>query len=524
MSLIRRQFLGATDSSLLVNAIRPAEAVALSTKDERPNFLFMIADDMTFRTIHALNNPEVHTPNLDRLVAQGTVFTHCFHQGSWMPAVCAPSRTMLNSGLICFQARDAAQRLSSYQPNDVDDIQSKLLAVGDGPRSSQVERSLGDYIMWVQNFRAHGYNTLLTGKWHMDDVALQRSFSEIGPNGPGMYRSTGINGTAYLRPPKENSKDPWNPADRSLHGQWIDTSLIEPGKPKQIKHCSEYYADHVCDYLLTKAAKRKEPFFIYLGWNAPHDPRQAPQEFLDLYPEEKVDVPKNFLPEHPFNEGDHWVRDEQLAPWPRTPRAVQVHRREYYAILSHMDTQIGRIFAALEKSGKAKNTYVIMTADHGLCMGEHGLMGKQNIYEASMRIPLIVSGPGVPTGKRVDELVYQHCLYATTTELAGLPLPQHVEFPSLVALLKEKPKPVYDAVFGYYKNYCRSARNRTHKIVVYPGIKKTQIFDMTSDPYETNNLYGKPEGTKLHAPLLATLEQLQKQLGDNLDIDYPTGA
>jgi hypothetical protein len=119
MPLNRRQFLGATGSSLLANAIRPAEAVALSPPDERPNFLFMIADDMTFRTIRALNNPEVHTPNLDRLVAQGTAFTHCFHQGSWMPAVCAPSRTMLNSGLSCFHARDAAQRFSSYQPNRI---------------------------------------------------------------------------------------------------------------------------------------------------------------------------------------------------------------------------------------------------------------------------------------------------------------------------------------------------------------------------------------------------------------------
>jgi choline-sulfatase len=93
--------------------------------------------------------------------------------------------------------------------------------------------------------------------------------------------------------------------------------------------------------------------------------------------------------------------------------------------------QIGRIVAALEKSGKARNTSVIMTADHGLAVGEHGLLGKQNLYDCSVRIPLIVAGPGIPAGKRVDAMVYQHSMFATTCELSGVKTPAHVEFPSL---------------------------------------------------------------------------------------------
>src|SRR6185312_959068 len=102
---------------------------------------------------------------------------------------------------------------------------------------------------------------------------------------------------------------------------------------------------------------------------------------------ESIEIPPNFLPEHPFDLGDYYIRDEVLAPFPRTRAAVQLHRSEYYAIISHLDTQIGRILDALEKTGKSQNTYVILTADHGLAVGEHGLLGKQNMYDCSIRVP-----------------------------------------------------------------------------------------------------------------------------------------
>lgn len=239
-----------------------------------------------------------------------------------------------------------------------------------------------------------------------------------------------------------------------------------------------------------------------------------------MYPVDQVKVPENFLPEHPFDEGDHHVRDEQLAPFPRTEHAVQVHRREYYAIITHMDRQIGRIFDALEKTGMADNTYVIMTADHGLAVGEHGLLGKQNVYECSMRIPLIIAGPGIPAGRRVDELVYQHSMFASTCELAGVMKPKHVEFPSLAPLMTGKSDAaVHDAVFGYYKNYVRSIRTKTHKLVVYPEAKQIQLFDMEKDPFETKNLAGDPSMKAKKAELYALLKKHQQELGDKLELD-----
>ena len=157
---------------------------------------------------------------------------------------------------------------------------------------------------------------------------------------------------------------------------------------------------------------------------------------------------------------------------------MQLHRREYYSIISHLDQQLGRILDALQKSGKGQNTYVMLTADHGLAMGEHGLMGKQNMYDCSVRMPLLISGPGVAPGKRVDELVYQHSMYATTCDLAGVEIPKSVEFPSLAPLLRGQSSAGQDAVFSYYRDFQRMVRTRTHKLIVYPQIKREQVFDL----------------------------------------------
>jgi choline-sulfatase len=134
------------------------------------------------------------------------------------------------------------------------------------------------------------------------------------------------------------------------HGFW------ENARHDEIKHSAHIWADGASDYLL-KQAQSDTPFFMYVGFNSPHDPRQSPREFVDRYPQERIRIPPNYLPEFPFDQGDHYIgRDERLAPFPRTREAVQLHRAEYYALITYMDTQIGRILDALEKSGKAENT------------------------------------------------------------------------------------------------------------------------------------------------------------------------
>jgi arylsulfatase A-like enzyme len=165
---------------------------------------------------------------------------------------------------------------------------------------------------------------------------------------------------------------------------------------------------------------------MYIAFNAPHDPRQSPKEYVDRYPLDRISMPRSFVPEYPFNEAmasGRKLRDEKLAPFPRTEYSVKVNRQEYYAIITHMDDQIGRILDALEKSGQADNTYLFFSADHGLAVGRHGLMGKQNLFDHSVRVPLMLVGPGVPAGEKRDASVYLQDIMATSLELAGAERP-----------------------------------------------------------------------------------------------------
>ena len=469
----RRKFIGLLSTGISAGNAFPLEAMTkpqseLGQKSGRPNFIFMICDDLAFRTIHALNNSEVHTPNLDRFVASGCAFTHCFHQGSWSPAVCTPSRTMLNSGLSAFHAQEG-----------IDEVHS-----------------------WGQTLGNAGYDTYMCGKWHLEPTILQRSFKEMGPVGPGMFPSTPENGAAYYRPSSGNNWQPW---DETLKGHWLHTNLWLEQIPDRIKHADILYTDCFIDHLLNKAAKRDTPFFMYLGFNSPHDPRQSFKEHLALYPQEKIQVPPNFLPEHPFDQGDSKIRDEVLAPFPRTKEAVQLHRREYYALITLLDAQVGRILDALKQSGKADNTYVILTADHGLAVGEFGLMGKQNMYDCSVRMPLLISGPGIHPGRRVDELVYQHSMYATTCDLAQVSIPKAVEFPSLVSLLHGGNQALHDAVFCYYRDFQRMLRTKDYKVIVYPQINRTQLFDLKQDPWEMHDLSDDPAYASIKSDFNATV-------------------
>jgi choline-sulfatase len=471
VSMDRRHFL----KSVAVQAAAGERSKA--APPARPNFLFLIADDLTFRGIRAMGNSEIETPNLDRLMKRGCTFTHCFHQGSWSPAVCIASRTMLNTGLTAFRAQ------------------------------KQVEQTP----LWGETLGNSGYDTFLVGKWHLSKTTLARSFKKTGPVAPGMFES---GPQAYNRPSPGNT---WTPWDTSLKGQWLHTSEWEKAADDSIRHSAAMWADGAVEYLKKYAAQASNPFFLYVGFNSPHDPRQAPRDFVERYPKERIEVPPNYLPEHPFDQGDHRIRDEILAPFPRTREAVQLHRSEYYAHTTYMDAQIGRILDALEKTGKADHTYVIFTADHGLAVGQHGLMGKQNMYDHSVRMPLLISGPGIDAGKRVNAMVYQHSLFATTCELAGVTIPKSIEFPSLAGLLKGRDREPHDAVFCWYRGFQRSVRTREHKLIVYPDAKRTQLFDLNQDPWEISDVANEREYSTIREKLLVRLRRFQSELGDDLN-------
>jgi len=436
----------------------------------RPNLCLIFMDDMMHRL---LLDKEVETPNLDKLVARGTTFTHAHNQGAWSGAVCIPSRAMLITGLSLWHARERIEKTPL----------------------------LGEWL------GQHGYRTHFVGKWHNSEAALKRSYQTLGPHAGGFYPSTDEKGDAYFRPAPGNT---WRPDDTSRKGHWLEVN----GK---IVHSSEHWANGALEFLKPSpiiGGQGAEPFFLHVAFHAPHDPRQAPTEFLDKYPTEKVSVPPNFLPEHPFDNGDLKVRDEKLAPWPRTKEAVQLHRKEYYAILTHADHEIGRILEALPE-----NTIVVFSGDHGLAVGEHGLLGKQNCYDHSVRIPLVFAGPGIPKNKKNDALIYQNQIFATLCELVGIPAPPSLENPSLAPLVKGAKQDRDAAVFGAYLDVQRMVRTRTHKLIVYPKAKRVQLFDLEKDPWETKNLAA--ETPTLVKTLWGRLNTLQKQLDDPLELPYP---
>ncbi|MBG29197.1 MAG: sulfatase [Opitutae bacterium] len=477
---------------------------------KKPNILFIIADDQAPLSIGAVNNPEIKTPNLDRLAKQSVLFNNCFNQGSWSGAVCVASRTMLITGQSVFRAPKNKPYLDKW-------ANSRGAIAVEG--STEVK-------LWPEVFRDAGYDTFLTGKWHNNYHAALKGFSHAKAIAKGMYETFDPSGSkkpGYNRPTPTNNH--WTPWDPKFTGHWTPfvrdiaskNGVHEVSEEYTVKkHTSELFADHAIKFL-SEANKTDKPFFMYVAFNAPHDPRQAPKEFVEMYPPSKIKIPENYLPEHPFDNGAIKIRDEALAPFPRSKEVVQVHRSEYYAIITHMDREIGRILKALKKSGQAENTYVVFTADHGLAVGQHGLMGKQNPYDHSIKMPFMISGPGIRKGATVDEKIYMQSVYPTTCELAGLKVPETVDYSSIVPLVYgKKGARGEDLIFNCYIETQRLVRTDLFKLVHYPKIGRNQLFDLKNDPRETKDLIDDPKHAAVRKDLLSALQKKRKELGDGL--------
>lgn len=411
-----------------------------------PNILFLFTDDQRFSTLNALNNPEVRTPTMDGLVRRGTTFTRAGIMGGTVGAVCAPSRGMLMSGQTLFHVHhnmiDAKSPVEKRRPFD----------------------------LWPEVLRKRGYETFATGKWHNGEKLWSRCFSK----GENIF----FGGMSdHLQVPV---------ADFDASGEFPrNKRYIAKGFSSRI------FSDSAINFL--KNQKGDKPFAAYVAFTSPHDPRMAPKEFADLYSPDKVTLPENFLPEHPFDNGEMKVRDELLAAWPRTPQAMKEHIAAYYGMITEVDHHMGRVLKALEESGQAENTIVVFAADNGLAVGQHGLVGKQNVYEHSVRVPLVIGGPGLPKDKRSDAYAYLFDLFPTLCELTGTPTPATVEGSSLVPVIQGKKARVRDSMFHAYRTFQRAVKDERYKLIRYSvnGTKTTQLFDLKNDPLERKNLAGE---------------------------------
>jgi arylsulfatase A-like enzyme len=433
---------------------------------KRPNILMIVADDHRHDALGAMGDGSVISPCLDQLAAQGTAFTQAHHMGGKFPAVCVPTRGSLLTGCSTYRAMTDLQD-NIIQPNRV---------------------TLGEHL------GANGYYTQIVGKWHNDFKSLNRTFA----HGDSIFLR-GLASNQYKL--RVHHYDP-----TGVYGK--NTVFYAP------KFSTDYLSDRAVDFL--QNYQEDQPFFLYTAFTAPHDPRTPPQEAAKLYRPDGLALPANFAANHPFDNGELKIRDEDLAPHPRKPDRVRRELAGYYGMVSNLDAGIGRILAALEASGQAENTIVIYTGDHGLALGQHGLMGKQNLYEHSLRVPLLMRGPGVPANRRSDALIYSWDLFPTLCDLTGVPVPAGLDAQSLTPVLKGETQVHRAQIHALYRDFQRMVKNDRWKLIEYAvGTERhTQLFDLQNDRWEMHNRTDDPTAAAPLAALRSELRQWQTAVGD----------
>jgi len=418
----------------------------------KPNVLLIVTDDQRPDTIASLGNKVIETPNLDRLVKQGTTF----EQATCASPLCVPSRAEILSGCSGFR--------------------NGVLGMGG-------ERIDPKLTLLPTTMTAGGYHAWYSGKWMNDGKPKTRGYEETG----GLFSGGGGN---WKRDEVVRGRK-----GRPITGyrNWTfktDSGTVELEKGVGLTALTDkHIADGALQFLKRKTDK---PFFLHVNFTGPHDPLIYPPGYKDKYTSAKMKLPGNFMPRHPFDHGNFDSRDERLLPWPRTKADVLDELAVYYAVVDHIDRQVGRMLAQLRADERLANTVVVFTSDHGLAVGSHGLMGKQNMYAHSIRVPFIISGPDIPRGRRTDAFCYLRDLYPTTCELAGIAIPKTVRARSLKPILTGQAEAVHELAFGYFRDVQRMVRDDRWKLVWYPTIQKTQLFDLQNDHLERHNLAEAP--------------------------------
>lgn len=346
-------------------------------------------------------------------------------------------------------------------------------------------------------------NMLLSGRTYFRWTGRYASAKK--PNFPQVMKDAGY--FTYHHGKKGNTAT-------NIHRQFDQSQYLDDKQARLLGQPGKEIIDNAVQFLKTE---RDQPFFMYLAFSCPHDPRVADQEYLDLYDRQQIPLPKNYLPLHPFNNGEQLVRDELLAGFPRSKSEIRKHLHDYYADITGLDAHIGRLLKTLKESGEYENTVIIFSSDHGLAMGSHGLMGKQSLYEHSMKAPLIFSGPGIPQG-RSDALVYLYDIFPSVCEIVGTKIPEGLDAKSIWPVMSGKQAQIRETLFTAYKEVQRSVRDQRWKLITYPQINRSQLFDLENDPDERKNLFGLTDCQSHADRLLTAMHAWQKKVGDTASL------
>ena len=424
---------------------------------KKPNVLFILTDDQRHDTIRALGNLMIKTPNLDALCADGMAFTNAHIPGGTVPAVCLPSRAMIHTGRSLFSLDDNGRTV---------------------PRA---------HALMGETFRQNGYRTFGTGKWHNGTDSYYRSFTDgaeifFG----GMWDHWNVPVYEF----REDGK--YDQVSQACIGQYFSnkTTVTRASHIHLGYHSTDLFTDEALKWL--SAYDGEAPFFMSVSYLAPHDPRTMPEPFASMYDPNDM-VLECFAGEH-FRYGIETVRDEIIEDYPRRQDAVRRHIADYYGMISHIDSRIGDIIALLKEKGLYDNTIIVFTGDNGLAVGRHGLMGKQSCYEHSIRIPLIMAGPGIPKNARENGYHYLYDLFPTLCGLCGIEIPQTVEGTDFGAVFRGGACR-RDEIYAVFGDMIRSYKDARYKLIEYrfQKVAVTQLFDLEADPYETRNLADEPD-------------------------------
>ncbi|MBX3419937.1 MAG: sulfatase-like hydrolase/transferase [Pirellulaceae bacterium] len=411
------------------------------TGERRPHFLIIVADDQSPLDLKVYDpKSQLDTPHIDRIATTGMVIDAAYHLGSYSGAVCLPSRYMIMSGRSLWRLPGAPGGKDRCPPD------------------------LHEHTLPAVLNRA-GYITMRTCKQGNSYEAANRQFAV-------------------------------------RHDQTKRGSTHSTGSP--------WHVDRVIEFLQSRAAEADmRPFLIYLGFSHPHDPRDGPKDLLNKYgainhtdphhpPAANTQAPRlpvNYLPAHPFSTTHDDVRDEidVSGVWRRRDQAtVRNEIGRQFACCEYLDQQVGRVLDHLESMGELDNTYVVYTADHGIAIGRHGLMGKQNLYQHTWRVPMIVSGPGIAPGSRATGNVYLMDLLATVCDWAGIAAPESNEGQSFRAVVEGQAPQLRDVMYGAYsggaKPGIRCVQHGDWKLIQYAASDhnqhQLQLFNLAENPYE----------------------------------------
>lgn len=448
---------------------------------KRPNVLFLLTDDQRYGTIHALGNNEIKTPNIDRLVHMGTSFVNAHIPGGTASAVCMPSRAMINSGKTLFHLEECGRNIPE------------------------------DQVTMGQCFLKNGYHAMESGKWHNGVKSFARSF-DGGENifFGGMWDHWNVPVNDYDETGKYEKEIPFTPNFSAAS----DTVRVRAQRINAGYHSTELFSDSAVKYISRYDSDK--PFFMYIAYLAPHDPRTMPEEFRNMYKAEDISLPENYSPIPTVNFGWAAGRDETVESYPREEGKVRQHIADYYAMISHIDYNVGKILNALEEKGELENTIIVLAGDNGLAIGQHGLMGKQNIFEHSVRVPLVMAGPGIPKDKIDERYVYLLDVYPTLCELCGLEIPETVEGKSFARAFTDDAFVSREALYLAFHSRMRGVLEKGFKLIEYRTneLKLTQLFNLNNDPMETQNLFGVQGYEEITARLRQRMLSLRDEWED----------